>query len=265
MTVFQVIENVSIEVKTGEADMDFFELMSISHRYMEILNPSTPEKIVKLGKMLRLKEGSRVIDFGCGCAEPLVLWAEEFGISGTGIDISEDFCKRARKKVAERGLSGRIEIVCCRGTDYIFEKGAFDAATCIGATFIFGGFKQTVQAMKQAIRPNGRLGIGGTYWASDRVPPEYAQRETSTHPEEELLRITQEENFEIEYVIRASRDDWDRYYSDNWYGLIRWLEDNPGHPEREQVKTHLHNSQDDYFRYEREYMGWAMYVLRPKV
>jgi len=31
--------------------MDFFDLMSISHRYMEILNPSTSEKIIKLGNI----------------------------------------------------------------------------------------------------------------------------------------------------------------------------------------------------------------------
>jgi len=86
--------------------MDFFDLMSISHRYMEILNPSTSEKIIKLGKLLKLKEGNRIIDFGCGCAEPLIIWAEEFGITGIGIDISEDFCDRARKKLAMRGLSG---------------------------------------------------------------------------------------------------------------------------------------------------------------
>jgi hypothetical protein len=30
--------------------MEFLDIMGISHRYMEILNPSTPEKIIKLGK-----------------------------------------------------------------------------------------------------------------------------------------------------------------------------------------------------------------------
>ncbi len=244
--------------------MDFFELMSISHRYMEILNPSTPEKIIKLGKILRLKEGSRVIDFGCGCAEPLVLWAEEFGISGIGIDISEDFCDRARKKLAEKGLAKRIEIVCCPGTDYRFQEGSFDAATCIGATFVFGGYRQTIQAMKNAIKSTGRLGIGETYWRSHSVPPEYAQSQTSTHLEEELLQIAREEGFEVEYVVRASHDDWDRYSADNWHGLIRWLEANPGHLERKQVIDHLHQTQGDYFRYEREYMGWAMYLLTPR-
>src|SRR5512136_224876 len=104
--------------------MEFLDIMSIAHRYMEIINPSTPEKIIKLGKLLQLNKGSRVIDFGCGCAEPLTLWAEEFGITGIGIDISEDFCDRAKKKLAMRGLSDRIEIVCSNGLDYVFEEGA---------------------------------------------------------------------------------------------------------------------------------------------
>ena len=241
--------------------MDFFELMSISHRYMEILNPSTPEKIIKLGKLLKLKEGNRVIDFGCGSAEPLIIWAEEFGITGIGIDISEYFCDRAKKKLAVRGLSGRIEIVCSNGADYVFEERAFDAATCIGATFIWGGYKETIQAMKRAIHQNGRLGIGETHWLNDQVHPEYVQKHTSTHTEPELTQITRDEGFELEYIIRASHNDWERYYSDSWYGLIRWLEENPKHPDHEQVFKHFRTSQDDYLQFQRQYMGWAMYCL----
>jgi cyclopropane fatty-acyl-phospholipid synthase-like methyltransferase len=230
---------------------------------MELLNPSTTEKIIKLGQMLRLKEGSRIIDFGCGCAEPLALWAEKFGIVGTGIDISEDFCDRARKKLTARGLSDRIEIVCCRGADYVFDKGTFDAATCIGATFIFGGYRETIQALKCAVKANGRLGIGETYWQTDQVPPEYARKEMGTHSEPELLQMTHDEGFDLEYVVRVSQDDWDRYYSDNWHGLIRWLEDNPAHPDRRQVLEHLHSDQEGYIRFMRKYMGWAMYALTP--
>ena len=243
--------------------MEFFDLMSISHRYMELLNPSTPEKILKLGKVLGMKEGSRVIDYGSGCAEPLALWGKEYGITGVGVDISANFCERAAKKLYAAGLSDRIEIVCCKGVDYPLQEGAFDVATCIGATFVFGGYRETVRALKKAVHPKGRLGIGEVYWLSDNVPPEYAQKETSAHPETELLRITREEGFEIEYVIRASHDDWDRYSSDNWYGLLRWLEENPAHPDSQQVLEHLRRSQDDYFRYERQYTGWATYVLKP--
>lgn len=243
--------------------MEFLDIMNISHRYMEILNPSTPEKVIKLGKLLRLEEGKRVIDFGCGCAEPLLLWAEQFGITGIGIDLSEEFCDRARKKLARRGLSDRIEIVCCNGADYVFEEGAFDVATCIGASFIFGGYQQTIQAMKRAVHQNGRLGIGEPYWLSNRIDPEYVQQQAGIHTEAELVRIARDEGFELEYIIRASRDDWDRYLSDHWFGLIRWLEENPNHPDYEQVFNFLRSDQDQYLQYQRQYMGWAMYCLAP--
>jgi ubiquinone/menaquinone biosynthesis C-methylase UbiE len=241
--------------------MEFFDLMAISHRYMEILNPSTPEKIIRLGKMLKLKEGSRVIDFGSGCAEPLALWAEEFGITGTGIDISGDFCERARKKLAAKGLSDRIEIICSPGADYAFEEGSFDAATCIGATFVFGGYRQTVRAMKRAVRRGGRLGIGETHWLGNRVDPVYAQEQTATYTEPQLAQFTREEGFELEYIIRASFDDFDRYVSDTWSALLRWLDENPGHPDYEQVFKFFHTDQDDYLRSQHPYMGWAMYCL----
>jgi ubiquinone/menaquinone biosynthesis C-methylase UbiE len=243
--------------------MEFFDLMSISHRDMEIFNPSTAEKIITLGQLLGLKQGSRVIDFGCGCAEPLALWAERFGITAIGIDICRDFCDRARKKLAMKGMSGRIEIVCAPGADYLFEEGAFDAATCIGATFVFGGYRQTIQALQRAIKKTGRLGIGETHWLGEQVHPEYAQKQTSTLTERELLQITRDEGFELEYLIRASRDDWARYSSDNWHGLIRWLEENPSHPDREQVFKHFRTSQDDEVLFQHRYMGWAMYCLAP--
>ena len=176
--------------------MEFLDIMSISHRYMEILNPSTPEKIIKLGKLLKLKKGNRVIDFGCGCAGPLTLWAEEFGITGIGIDISEDFCDRARQKLASIGLSDQIEIVCSNGADYIFEEGVFDAATCIGSTFIFGGCQQTLQVLKRAVHQNGRLGIGETHWLSNQVHPVYAQKQTTTYTETELTQFIRDEGFD---------------------------------------------------------------------
>jgi cyclopropane fatty-acyl-phospholipid synthase-like methyltransferase len=182
---------------------------------MELLDPTSPEKIIQLGKLLKLKKGSRVIDFGCGCAEALTLWAEKFGVTGVGIDISKDFCDRAKDKLAKKGLSGQIEIVCSSGSDYAFEEGSFDAATCIGATFAFGGFQQTIQAMKRAIHQNGHIGIGETHWLSNQVSPHYAQNMTTTHTELELAQFTRNEGFELEYLIRASREDWDRYVSDS--------------------------------------------------
>jgi len=243
--------------------MKFFDLVNISERYMEIVNPSTPEKILTVGKILGVGQDSRIIDFGCGYGEVLALWAERFGISGIGIDTREHACDRAQNKMHKRGMAERIEIVCANAAEYPFEKHSFDVALCIGASFIWGGYRPTIRTMKKAIHTGGKLVIGEPYWLKEDVPPEYAKGEQTVHTEYELLQITREEEFDLEYVVRASHDDWDRYEAGNWYGLIRWIEENPDHPERQDVIDHLHKTQDEYLRYGREYLGWAIYVLNP--
>jgi len=239
----------------------------ISERYIEILNPSTTEKIQTVGEILGIGQDSRIIDFGCGYGEVLALWAERFGISGVGIDIRDHACDRARDKMGKRGIAERIEIVCTDAREYSFEKSSFDVALCIGATFIWGGYRQTIQEIKKAIRPAGKLVIGEVYWLKEGVPQDYLKSSAppDTKYEHELLQISHQEGFDLEYVVRASHDDWDRYSAGNWHGLVRWIEENPDHPERQEVIYHLHKIQGEYLRYEREYLGWAMYVLNPKM
>ncbi len=241
--------------------MNFLDLKDIAERNLEIVNPVSSEKILTIGRMAGLRAGQTLIDFGCGFAEPLVLWAENYGISGVGIDIRQNAIERARAKIVRRGLADRLQVVQGKGAEYRFEPGSFDYAACIGATFIWDGYKPALQALKQAIRPGGKLLVGEAYWLKDSVPPDLAQAQTSIRSESWLLQTTWEEGLEVEYVVRASHDDWDTYEAGNWYGLARWIEENPTHPERQEVIDALHESQAEYFRYGREYFGWAIYLL----
>jgi SAM-dependent methyltransferase len=244
--------------------MDFFDFFNISERYLELLNPTSTSKILTVGQMLGLKPGSRIIDFGCGNGEVLALWAEKFGISGVGIDVREHACQRARQKMKHKGLSDRIEIVCASGSEYRFEPHRFEAALCVGATFIWGGYEPTIRAMRDAITTGGKLVIGEPYWLKEPVPPEYLASIPPIYSEYKLWQIARSQGFDFEYMVRASHDDWDAYEAGNWYGSIRWLEENPAHPERQAVIDSLHTSQETYFKYGREYLGWAIYVLTPQ-
>lgn len=243
--------------------MKFFELKNISERYLDLINPISPEKIVTLGKMLRLNTNSQVIDFGCGFGEVLALWAEQFGISGVGIDIREYACQRALQRIASAGFADRIEISCADGASYPFARNAFDVAVCSGATFIWDGFAASIRAMREAIKDSGRLVIGEAYWLTDQMPSDFRLQQKEVNMEVDLLKMAHEEGFDFEYMLRASHDDWDRYEAGNWYGLVRWIGENPDHPERQEVIDHLHQSQDEYLRYGRQYFGWAIYILSP--
>jgi SAM-dependent methyltransferase len=242
--------------------MHIFELYNIAEPYMEIINPFNREKLKTIGRYAGMKEGTRVIEFGCGFAEVLVIWAEEFGITGEGVEIREYAYERGVKKIEERGLSDRIKLVCQDGSKYEFEKGAFDVAACVGASFIWGDYQKTISAMKEAIKPKGKLIIGEPYLLKVPVPPEYEEAK-GVHSEYELLRIAREEGFDFEYMVRANSDDWDRYETTNWRGLVKWLEENPQHPDKTEVLDWFHMLQDDYLKYGREYLGWAVYILNP--
>jgi SAM-dependent methyltransferase len=243
--------------------MKFLELKDISEQFMELLNPTSPEKVTKAGLIAGMKAGDSVIDFGCGFAEPLVLWAERFGIGGLGIDVRPLACQRAEKKIADRGLAERLKIVCGDAAGYKFTPHSFDLATCIGATFIWGTFGDAIRAMGEAVKPGGKLIIGEVHWLLDGVPEEFRSAQTEIGTEVELLRMAHEAGYEFEYVLHSNHDEWDRYEADNWVSLLHWIENNPQHPERQQVIDHLHESQEEYTRYGRMYLGWALYVLKP--
>ncbi|MDX1933177.1 MAG: class I SAM-dependent methyltransferase [Capsulimonadales bacterium] len=240
--------------------MDFFDRVNIAEREMTLINPASPEKVVEVGRYLGLRPGDRVLDYGCGFAEPLTLWAEAFGISGVGVDIRPYACERARARLAERGQSERIEIVCGPGADYPASDGSFDNAVCLGASFVFGGFRPTMQALRRVSRPGRRIAIGEPYWRHDRVPVELTVR-YRFHTEVEILRIAEEEGYYLERIVRSTEEDWDRYQSDHWAGLMVWLTENPDHPDWQEVRKALRSEQEGYLQFEREHLGWAMYVF----
>ena len=244
--------------------MDDLDLYTIGERDIELVNPTSPEKIILVGKMLGMGPGKTVIDFGAGYAEPLIIWAEHFGISGVGVELREACCERARKKITARGLGARLKIVQADGSKYKL-KDTYDFAVCVGASFIWGGFGPTVRNLKKAVRPGGKIAVGEPYWNSLPAPKAYVKRmgDYKIYTEQELVELARKEDYDFEYIVRSNLDDWDRYETGNWYGHQKWLEENPHHPDRKQVIDWLHKNQEEYLRWGRQYLGWAVYLMRP--
>ena len=78
---------------------------------------------------LRLQPGMQVLDVGCGWGSFAIHAAREHGAQVVGITLSEGQAELARQRVAEAGLSERIEI---RLQDYRDVRGEFDAVSSIG-------------------------------------------------------------------------------------------------------------------------------------
>jgi SAM-dependent methyltransferase len=243
--------------------LTFLDLKDIAEREIELVNPTSPEKIVTIGRVAGMSPGQRVVDFGCGYAEPLVLWAVNFGLAGVGVDLRPKTIDRARLKIAERGLSGQLRVFQGQGAEFPHEPGSFDYAACIGASFVWENLDEALQALKRAIKPSGKILLGEVYWLKDAVPPDLAKSQPAIHSEAGLLKQFRKAGLEVEYILHSSVDDWDRYETANWHGLITWMKENPLDPDLAEVVQHLHESQEEYILYGREYFGWALYLLSP--
>jgi cyclopropane-fatty-acyl-phospholipid synthase len=132
-------------------------------RGAKTLEEAQSEKLELVCRKLDLKQDQRVLDIGCGWGSFAIHAAANHGVSVLGITLSEPQAELARRFVAERGLTDRIEI---RVQDYRALGGEpFDAVASIGMVEHVGSSQIDVYARQLArlVRPGGHVlnhGIG---------------------------------------------------------------------------------------------------------
>ncbi len=223
----------------------------------DIQNPTSEEKIRLLGRRLGLGPESDVIDIASGRGGPALVLAQEFGCRLTCVERSPEFLAGARERVAAAGLEDRIEIVESEAED--FELGRYDAALCLGATFVYGGLVATLRRLSAAAP---LVAVGEPYWRIWPAPPEAAGEREEFLPLDETVEQAESAGVRVVSLIASSEDDWDRYETLRWQTLDRWLEANPEHPQVEEFRARGAAYRDSYLRWQRASLGWAILVCR---
>ncbi len=145
---------------------DFFELFlgptltyscATFSRGAETLEAAQEAKLEMVCTKLGLREGERVLDVGCGWGAFALHAARRHGVHVTGITLSPAQAERARQRVAEAGLSERIDI---RLADYReLAAEPFDAIASIGMVEHVGEAQIDVYAarLRELLKDGGRL------------------------------------------------------------------------------------------------------------
>lgn len=108
-------------------------------------------------RKLGLRPGMRLLDVGCGWGSMAIHAARHYGVTVVGVSMSREQVEFARAKVAEAGLSDRVEI---RLQDYReIDDGPYDAISSIGMAEHVGLSRLPAYAAKlhELLRPGGRL------------------------------------------------------------------------------------------------------------
>ena len=149
-----------------EWKMDIWKYYYVTHKYHVVCNPMSIVKIDELFQLLKLEPGAYVLDIACGMAEILTRLAEQFEVSGVGVDISPYFVPDAKQKLQERAPDARIEVINMDGANYKPER-LFDLTMCIGASWIYQGHRGTLRALKSMTKPNGLVLTGEPFWLQE--------------------------------------------------------------------------------------------------
>ncbi len=130
---------------------------AIFSRGATTLEEAQRTKLDLVARKLDLKPGQRVLDVGCGWGSFAIHAAREYGVSVVAITLSEAQAQLARQRVAEAGLSDRVDI---RVADYRrCHDGPFDAISSIGMVEHVGESQIDAYAATLAslLAPGGRL------------------------------------------------------------------------------------------------------------
>ncbi|MFE8962863.1 class I SAM-dependent methyltransferase [Streptomyces iakyrus] len=121
------------------------------------LEEAQRDKLELVCRKLGLRPGLRLLDVGCGWGSMAIHAAREHGVSVVGVTLSQEQAAYARKRVADEGLTDKVEI---RVQDYRdVRDGPYDAVSSIGMAEHVGAerYLEYADDLYSLLKPGGRL------------------------------------------------------------------------------------------------------------
>jgi SAM-dependent methyltransferase len=244
----------------------------IAETYHRILNPLLEEQLRTIGEAAEVGPMTRVLDLCCGKGEMLCRWAEWFGATGLGVDLSEVFVAAAQKRALELGVAARVEIAhgeAAAFARYLGEREpvAFEVVSCLGATWIGGGLAGTIELMRPLVAPGGVIVVGEPF-LEEPIPAEGLSAFGFGADDYVSLAATVDRftaaGLDVEEMIAAEARGWERYEAPQWRAVTNFLAANPDDPDRDELRAFLEEGRRNYVNWGRRYLGWAVFVARPR-
>jgi ubiquinone/menaquinone biosynthesis C-methylase UbiE len=113
----------------------------------------------RVGRLLDLGPGSRLLDVACGRGASVLLLAERFGCQAVGVDMSPHSIDAARQAAFSRGLESSVRFATADAERLPFPAESFDAVLCECALCLFPDKPAAAREMARVLAPGGRVGV----------------------------------------------------------------------------------------------------------
>jgi hypothetical protein len=136
---------------------------------------------------------------------------------------------------------------------------------CIGAEWIFAGWKGTLAQLANWTRDGGTVVAGTPFWAA---APSQNYLSLSGISEDDFtshagnVSIGEGLGLTLVYSVTSNRDDWDHYRGQTWLAAYDYIREHPDDPDNAEIAARTEKDKQEYFGGGREYLNWGIYVFR---
>lgn len=109
----------------------------------------------KVVKQIQSLQAEKVLDIATGTGDLAIMIAENTKAQITGLDLSAGMLEVGRKKVTEKGLENRIEMIQGDSENLPFEDDTFDAITVSFGVRNFENLEKGLNEINRVLKPNG--------------------------------------------------------------------------------------------------------------
>jgi SAM-dependent methyltransferase len=233
-----------------------FRYRAVIEADYDIQNPLSPQKLRRLIDYLRLADGDRVVDVGCGKGWLLAEMAALRGIEAVGLEINPAFATLARRSLA---AAPAVRVIDGPALDYPLEPGSLDVALCVGATFALGGLAGSIDWLASAVRSGGRVAIGEPFARRPLALEVAARWAEYDRTAADIADMMTARGLTLTGLIASSDDDWDHYESQHWRATATWLRAHPDDPGAGWLAEKIAADRRRHLA-ERGCLGWAVFV-----
>jgi SAM-dependent methyltransferase len=125
----------------------------------ESFHPGGLELTERLGNLLGLHPGQRVLDVASGTGASAVFLAQHFGCEVVGLDYSAELVGQARVRAREAGLEQRVRFELGDSESLPFPDGFFDALICECSFCTFPDKRSAAHEFARVLGAGGRVGL----------------------------------------------------------------------------------------------------------
>jgi cyclopropane fatty-acyl-phospholipid synthase-like methyltransferase len=228
--------------------------------------PLTEAQILRLGEMCGVTTRTRVLDLACGKGEVLVQWAKAFDLQGTGVDESETNIDRAQHRANELEVWSQLHFVVADVLQYPQAFHQYNIVSLLGATGTGISLTELVNVMREALKDEagGLLLVGEDFWQKEPDSEVLAALDVERDWIPTLASLARgftAAGVELRDMLIAAPEDRDRFNGQQWRACLNWLDEHPDDDDALEIRAWLTRHRQSYLAYERDYLGWGVFVL----